>query len=51
MGLDDDEDCAGHVWVLAEVGSRRRVLDTASVCARCGTARYEPADGGDRPPL
>ncbi|NUR90848.1 MAG: hypothetical protein HOY71_42805 [Nonomuraea sp.] len=51
MGLDDDEDCAGHVWVLEEVGSRRGELDMTSVCGRCGAVRYEPAAGDARPPL
>lgn len=56
MGKDDDEDCPEHVWVLEEVviGRAGGGADTGSVCARCGTARYEPGQaalGDTRPPL
>ncbi|UIU47075.1 hypothetical protein [Microcystis phage MinS1] len=54
VGADDDEDCAGHVWVLTEIGSRGlgRGLDMSSECGRCGAVRYEPAENPrSRPPL
>jgi hypothetical protein len=43
----DDEGCAAHVWVLAEIGETRGRLDIAPTCAVCGALNGE--SGGTTP--
>ena len=43
--MDDDGDCAEHVWVVDQLHLHSAGADEARHCARCGAVTYDGGTG------